>query len=366
MAKFLSVDDVFHSLPIGSIEKAIGNNLYGFNHRQIPGAVPSNKDQYGYTFFTRPQLNLTAGNLRNFRQFYPLLTSNPVSIQRFIRCTLDPRIGIGGIEGSSPLDCPVMDNEQAFIPILTNNLNSVSGWPDLTAPTFTSPEGVYREVYSQVDGVTRNFEAFDIDVNFRNTRGDPIVYMFYVWVHYSSLVFQGLLMPYIDYLTENMIDYMTRIYRLVMDETKTYVRKIAATGVAYPISVPIGSFLDFNNERPFNDQNKDISVRFRCLGAEYFDDILIKEFNTTSKLFNPAMHMVENATRIKNDITVAGELVKVPQALLNFFNNRGYPWINPDNYELEWWIPLNVYNGRIGSLILNQNVSQIDEDESGD
>jgi hypothetical protein len=45
----------------------------------------------------------------------------------------------------------------------------------------------------------------------RNTRGDPIVYLFYVWAFYQSLVFQGLMVPYPDYIVHNRLDYNTRI-----------------------------------------------------------------------------------------------------------------------------------------------------------
>ena len=54
-----------------------------------------------------------------------------------------------------------------------------------------------------------------------------------------SLVFEGKLVPYFDYMAENTIDYNTRIYRLVTDSTHMYVTKIAATGYAFPISVSI-------------------------------------------------------------------------------------------------------------------------------
>lgn len=345
----ISLDEFFQNMPIGSIERAIGNNLYGFNHRQVAAAVPMNKDQYGLTFFVRPQLNMKSGNIRANRRMYPLLTANPTSLQRFVRCTLDPRIMIG-TEGQQGLACPLVDNDQAFIPILTNNLNSLSGWPDLVSPTFTSKPGVYNEAYSQVDGISRNFESFDIDATFRNTKGDPIVFMFYIWLHYQSSVFEGNLVPYIDYLLENIIDYNTRIYRLVLDETRQFVKKIAATGAAFPISVPIGSFMDFSNEKPFNDQNKDITIRFRCMGAEYLDDILIKEFNDTVAIFNPAMAKVWDVKRSGVAMNRAGSLVQVPPETLPYFNHRGYPWINPDNYRLEWWIPYKVYEAKSRSV----------------
>ena len=75
---------------------------------------------------------------------------------------------------------------------------------------------------------------------------------------------------------------MTRIYRLVLDETRTQVRKIAATGVSIPKSVPLGSQFDFSAETPFNEQNKELTVQFESIGFQYNDPILIKEFNENS------------------------------------------------------------------------------------
>ena len=120
-----SIDDYFHTSNIGSIQRAIGNNSYGINATQVPGAVPRNRVTQGYVFFTRPQLNLQADNLRNDRHFYRLLTEDYLSIPRSIRALLDPRICIGynfKTNSIPPLQAPLIDNELAFIPWLTNNL----------------------------------------------------------------------------------------------------------------------------------------------------------------------------------------------------------------------------------------------------
>lgn len=353
----MSLDDLFSSLNIGSIERAISNNLYGINHRAIPTAVPSNKDRYGLTFFVRPQLNMTQDNIRNVRLFYPLLTSNPTSIQRYVRCMLDPRMISGVKMGStyySPTNCSLIDNNNAFIPILSNNIISVSGWPDLIVPTYTSEPGMHKEVYSQADGIVRNYESYDLDVSFRNTKGDPIIMLFYIWCHYQSNVFEGKLMPYLDFLIENEIDYNTRIYRIVTDSTNTYVSKIFCTGAAFPISVNISSFADFNNERPYNDQSKEITVRFRCMGFEALDDVIIDEFNNTTSIFN------SNLEDGKRD----SSMVKIPANLLPMFNNRGYPHINIDTYELEWYIDPNTFNSYTNKFLSNNFVGS--EAEVGD
>lgn len=342
----LTLDDFFQTTPIGSVEKAIGNNLYGFNHRKIASAVPINKDDYGLTFFTRPQLNMQGDNLRNIRRFYPLLTTDSLTIHRYVRCLLDPRLASGGIT------CPLLDNQQAFMPVLSNNLNNLSGWPDLVVPTFTSKEGLYKEAYSQVDGITDNYTAYNLNATFRNTRGDPIVYLFYVWTFYQSLVFQGLLVPYPDYIVQNRLDYNTRIYRLVLDVSRRYVTKIAACGVAFPISDPIGQFFDYSIDKPYNDQSRDITIQFQCLGAQYFDDILVKEFNGTVQIFNPDMRD-DRRERV---------YVKLGTNLIGYFNNRGYPRINPDDYELEWWVPYDFYQARVNALF-NSHLTPINTDD---
>lgn len=339
-----TMDELFSAMPSGSLDKAILNNLRGINHRQVQGMVPMNRDMPGLTFFVRPQLNMQPDNLRNVRQMSALLSQNPVSIQSYIRTMLDPRLieGVHYKNGSIPaISCPIVDNMNAFIPILTNNLTSISGWPDISVPTFTSTPGLYNESYAMVDGRVVNKEVFDLTANFRNTRGDPVLYLFYVWVLYASMVFEGKLVPYLDMITENEIDYNTRIYRLVLDYQRRYVTKITACNAAFPTGVPIGEAFNVPGDKPYIDANQEISMRFKCMGVDYFDDILVKEFNETVVIFNPSMH----------DQLRAGSMMKVPKSLIQAFNNYGYPRINPETTELEWWVFLNTYNKVAGNYL---------------
>lgn len=369
----ISLDDFFQTTPIGSVDKAIGNALFGMNHQQIPNMVSSNWDLYGLTFFTRPQLNLQSDNIRNVRQLYPLLNAAMESIQKFVRLTLDPRLQWGydpqsvqssvnqtaanilaaAFQGTGQLSSNLVDPHMSFIPILSNTINSISGWPDIVAPTFTSERGLYGQAYSQVDGSVKYFETFDLDVSFRNIRGDTVIYMFYVWLWYMSMVFEGYMTPYPDFIAENELDYCTRIYRLVLDSSRTYVKKIAATGAAFPISIPIGSFFDYTNEKPYNDQNRDITIRFRSNGVTYMDDILIYEFNKTVGIFQP--NILALMSDGSNAYSQIGNLIKVEKNLLPFFNNKGYPYIDPNTYELQWWIDVDVFNNRLSVLQANPN-----------
>lgn len=325
------INNIFRATPSGPLSTAIGDTFYGINHRATPGAIQINKDFFGLTFFTRPKMNLSTQNLRSVRQLNPLLTTESDSVQRIIRCLLDPSLAKRGI-GSS-----FVDNQQAFIPVLTNSLLSMSGWPDVNLPTMTSPDGMYKEAFSFADGVTANYSTYDIQASFRNMPGDPITAMFLIWCHYASNVFQGTMVPYPEMIVENEIDYMTRIYRLVLDSTKTYVKKIGACGAAFPTSSPIGAAFNFSSDKPINDSNDQISIPFRCLGAMYQDDILIYEFNQTTEMFND---LLKDGVRERH-------YQKIPIDALNIFNNRGYPRINPITYELEWWVSNEEYKFRL-------------------
>jgi len=339
-----SIDDYFAASNFGSLERAIGNNLYGIRTQPGYGVVPSASDSQGFTFFTRPQLNLQSDNLRLDRLFYPLLSGNELSIQRYVRTLLDPRLVVGynrsGIKVPG-ISSPLLDNDMAFISIMSNNLVSISGFPDIALPTYTSKEGLYKESQSMGDGITSVYNSYDVDATFRNTIGDTIIYSMYIWVTYISMVFQGRLSPYPDFILENEIDYNTRIYRVVLDKNRNTVKKIFATGASFPITVPTGAFADYSNDQPLTQVNKEFTIRFKCDGFISFDDILIYEFNKAVGIFNPGMRDGQRNTA----------MVKVPMSLRAVFDNKLYPRINPDNLELEWWAKTEVFNTTSKELI---------------
>lgn len=331
------------------------NNAYGINHRQTPLPIPINKDHYGLTFFTRPQLNFQGANLRQSRLLHPLLTTVEKSWQRFIRCTLDPRLAAGykspdgnALEkggGSKGISCPFVDPEMAFIPILTNSLVTISGWKDIVVPVYTTKAGQYREEYNMVDGVTVDYSAYDLTATFRNLRGDPITSLFFMWSHYMSLVHEGTLVPYPDFIVANELDYCTRIYRLVLDSSKTKVQRIAACGASFPTAAPMGGYFDYSRDKPYNDANAEINIPFKATGFICQDDILIRSFNQTTAYFQPGMRpdQQEADENFSPYSKPSSTMTKIPSALLAVFNNRGYPRIDPETYELEWYVKTEDY-----------------------
>lgn len=331
-----TIEDVLRYTPVGAPDTAMGSAFYGINHRQTPAPIPLNKDNYGLVFFTRPQLNLSTENIRAERFLGPLLTKQDASIQRIIRMYLDPRLGAQ----DQAIMSPFVDNKNAFMSLLTNHCISCTGWQDVLLDTYTSQPGAYREVYTQTDGVFKNYTTYDISATFRSMAGDPILLLMLVWQFYQAAVFEGKLIPYPDFLVQNEIDYNTRIYRLVLDHTKQYVQKIACTGASFPINTPIGNSFNFEVDTPLNMANKEFTIQFKSVGARYMDDIVVHDFNKVVGIFNPSMRL--------SDMSKSKDMVKVHMSELYLFNNMGYPYIQPNTKELQWYVSVADYN-RISS-----------------
>lgn len=340
------VDFVSRLNGYGSLSSAQTNNLKGINVNLNGTPAPKNKDHYGITFFTRPDLNMSYDNLGADRMLTSLMSEDKNSMARAIRILLDPRGEAAGRVSN------LVDPEMAFIPVLSNSLISMSGWPDLTVDAYTSKEGVYKEAYSMVDSTSHIFNTFDITANFRNIQGDPITLMFAVWIRYASLVYDGTLVPHPENLFQNTIDYQTRMYRLVMDEDFRFVQKIAACGAAFPMASPLGASFNYSEDGEWNSENDQISIPFRCMGANYLDPILVKEFNQSVTMRNLSMRDGDRSTRMIKISAVEDypPYGAVGGALLNLLSHKLYPRIDPVTMELEWWAKTPDYTQALGEL----------------
>lgn len=350
------VDFISRLNAFGDMSRAQTNNLYGIDHVGTGAPSPPNRDHYGMTFFTRPDLNLSYDNLAATRMLTPLQTNDRHSLAMAIRGLLDPRsiadkcpsslAKYNGRRRTTDLINPALiDPEQAFIPMLTNKLVSMSGWPDIAVDTYTSKEGVYKEAYSMVDGTSYLYGAnTDITATFENVHGDPITFMMAIWVHYAAQVYDGTMVPYPDAIINNRIDYNTRIYRLVLDQSHRFVTKIAACGAAFPMASPLGASFNFANDSEFNRDNDQISIPFRCIGFSYLDPILVEEFNRSVEDFKIGMHSSRRQSSMRRLDASEFPNVGIYQAFINATNFKSYPRIDPETNALEWWVDQDHYD----------------------
>lgn len=339
------IDRISRSTGKGSVSASMQDAMRGINHRGYGSRLPANSDQYGLTFFTRPELNLSYNNIVTERKLHPLATNDRLSINRAIRTMLDPR----NEKGDNNIDSPMIDRNSPFINILSNSLISMSGWPDPVLNTYTTNEGRAKEEHAIVDSVIDIRNTFDLTCNFRNIAGDPITRLIHYWNTYSSYVHEGRITPWPDMIIADRMDYTTRIYRLVLDSQRKYVTKIAATGAAFPINDTLGQSFNFNSETPVNTETEQVSVSFKCMGAVILDPVLINDFNATVAKFNRFMATSDMVGTYKD---VESGSMKQREAFYHklttseavSFNGKGYPYINPETMELEWWVPLDEYN----------------------
>jgi len=334
------IEKVSRGTAIGSVESAITKAWYGINHRRTPQKLPRYKDTNNLVFMTRPRLNLSDGNIRANRLLARLETGINDSVANAIRCLLDPSLQKNPARGQPIIKCNVVDENQAFIPIITNTIESLSGFPNLTAFTYTSPEGMYKESLSMVDGPSKNRTTYDIQLSFRNIVGDPVTTLFEIWGHYMALVFDATIVPYPSFISKFEIDYNSRLWSINLDPTLTYVTRIGSS-IVFPLDSPNGVASNFERDRIFTSANETISISLRAHGYETNDPILVEEFNRCVE----SMHGSRFDARSRYNY-----FSQVPKFLLGYFNNIGYPYIDPTTYELSWWVRRQTFDQIVNEI----------------
>jgi len=318
--------------------------MNGINHRGVGNLTPGHYDQQGLTFFTRPNLNLTYDNVLASRRLSFMGYGNREDMANSIRCLLSPNIEqrdreLFLLDGGTQLPrSPIVDDRMPFIPILTNTMLSNTGWNDTSTDAFSTKEGLRREVIGWSDGYDMHYGEWDLNTTFQNIDGDPVTSLITAWIIYPTLVKYGTIAPYPKYIIQNRIDYNTKVYRIILDRTKTYVRKLITT-IAWPNGINDGSAFNYSAEQAQTEGTENINVRWKCYGTRVNDPRDIINFNQVMNIFNPAMR----------DRQRPRHMIKLLREEVRMFNYKGYPHISP-THELEWYVELSDYYKMYGKL----------------
>lgn len=280
------IKNIFNQSVIPGNSNLITDNYFGFNVNSFGTFSQQPQDSNGYVFFTRPMMNLSTYNIGRMTNLYNLISTDKKSIANYIRQTLDPRVISDENKDPTTIQSPLVNQNCGFIPILTNSLISLAGWPDIMASSYTSNEGWGREQWSIFDGIINVNNSYVLDCTFSNALGEAVIIMIQTWLRYMDNVFQGYMVPYLDFIAENEIDYNTRIYRVILDRTQSYCKKICACGASFPLNIPTGREFDYHYLDVYLQQNKEFSVEFQCNGFIQNEPYLIKDFNMTTAIFN--------------------------------------------------------------------------------
>lgn len=355
-------------LKLANLASGLGNSgsssatmLRGLNIQKGMPAIPHNTDNQGYVFFTRPGLNLTYDNITNVDTLSFMMDDSQYSMANAIRCMLSPDLFNSNNSkppfqnGSKTLSrSKMIDDKLAFLPI-SNFLERLSPWPDTVMDVYNSAEGRRGEQVSFMDGYSEYNGTFQLTASFDNMDGDFITAFFGAWLEWGNMTVEGRVMPYPVFLLSNEIDYTTRIWRLIMDRSRTFVQNIAATGYAFPTTNPDGAKFGYDRSNVFNEENNKVDITFQCCGARKNKPILVYKFNETAEMFNP-------------DLISKSNMIKVPSIMADLpfngkdlFNWHSYPYINVKTMELEWWVYKSYYDtlmsGIKDALVANKSSS---------
>ena len=312
-------------------DKALVDTFRGLSVQGGNTQAPINQESQGYVFFTKPALNLAKRNIMNDPVLSMLLTNSSDSMPRAVRCYLDHTVG-----ASEGIPSSVVDDHLPFIPVLSNNLVSLTGYRDYTNQTSSTAAGVYRETMHVVDDVPYDYEPYSLTANFRNISGDVMTYLPYIWCYYAASARIGNIIPYPEFLFYRELDYTTAIFRFTMDKTRRYITGMHKTGAAIPINAPIGEKFDYTaygNNNPDINADKQISINFQCVGSTVYNPLIAYEFNTLVMQWNRHMRDTERSR----------EMVKLELGERPYFNYHCYPLINFNTMELEWYANANEY-----------------------
>lgn len=347
----MNIEDEIAKLNLNSFNGTVGSIISGFNTDYVKPALPKSFLAQGYTFFTRTDCNLSDGNLNNDRRFKAMLDvdsgnaavniakgRNSFNVHKMIRHMLDP-----DQYRKYKRSVALFDDRHAFIPVLTNTLESLSAPPDESANVQSSPEGNVKEVTLHGDGISKIYGQFTLTATFNNIPTDIVTWLFTYLLHYRSNVLYDhtVFVSKLTNILRYRKDYEMGIYRLIMDSTGTYV-----AGISYTVGIaensPRGLLFAYDRNKENIEDGDTISINFSCQGIEYDDPILYYEFNYKVALSNPSMRdykpddgslpTEENIDNIRHQT-----MAKVDRHELAQYNYTVFPRINPVSLELEWW-----------------------------
>lgn len=319
------IDNLFKIKTGSGIRTATAEAFGGANITGTIPAIKPNTNNHGYVFMTRPDLNLAPDNIRVSRQLSALANNDPKSILRAIAMILSPQLYSRFKDTKSNLVDPLYP----FIAISDNLTKSLTGWPSGQLGIHTSQAGIAKEEHIQADSPAFYNGQYSLSLSMYNSAGNAGKMLFHYWTTYIGAVLKHSngVSPWPEYNFNGRLDYTSRIYRLIMDESRTYVEEMCATNYFIPQPPDLGPHFNFDAEQPKPFIGSTVDVELACTGAIYYDELLVNQFNRTVVLFNPAMH---NSVRGKH-------MTYVPKKYHTVFSGKSYPFIEPNTKELQWW-----------------------------
>lgn len=307
-----------------------GNSYYPLNYMKT-----------GFTFITRPRLNMTSANLRQ----HPLLTTlqslDPNSVPFMVRALLDTKMSRGeslfrgaGSFGNSEDEMDefanlcahsgLFDPLNPFFTPLQNGLVGISGFPDINIETETTDGDFHSGDFTFAAGSDMGIRSQELSLEFVDVQGSINLSIFFFWCAVMALQRRGTLMPYPDDEYENRLNYTVSIYRFVLDPSmKTILWWNKATG-CFPKNAPVGALFNIQQGEVNISSATRFSIPFTANVCEWNNPAILQDFNLLMQRYN-------------SNITNPNYYWEVPEEQ-RFDNYDAYPYIKvgKSGVELKW------------------------------
>lgn len=259
--------------------------------------VPLNSMNYGYTFITRPRLNMLEGNLRQ----HPILANlidpsgGGSNVASMIRGLLDTCLSRGLLpslsQSAGKVDEVVkfyqnmsasglFDVRNPFFTPLCNGLKGISGFPDLNLETATMGEDFYSGDFTFLKGAELFNRTQELSLEFRDVQGSIILSCIFYWCLMMALQTKNICMAYPDDIYEQRLNYTVSIYRFITDHTRRNILWWCKATGCFPKSAPIGSLFNVNQGEVTITAAQNFSIPFTANCIEYNDPGIIFDFRT--------------------------------------------------------------------------------------
>lgn len=324
------------------------DSMYGIDNVKNTIYMPE-LEGHGFTFITRPKLNLSPTSIRNDRILSLLNVMQADTIQYAMRALLDTNIS--RIFGVTTSVSPYLNESNPFIPILSNRLLSLNGWPDPTIDIETTQGGFFSESITYPKGSDMLARNYDISATFNDIQGSIIFTMMMLWVRWIFLANRGLITAYVEDIEARRMCFTSSIYRFVMDPSNRYITKWAKATGCFPRSVPAGAYFNYDANANNVETSMNLSIPFTVSGkVEYMDPITLREFNM----------LVERRTG--GAISKLTPAVRYNRLSSNF---RCIPYIDLSygSNELQW--RYDPSDSHIMTTTINQSISNLISSSAG-
>lgn len=279
--------------------------------------LPGNVEHAGLTFFTRPKLPLTRGNLQQCPALIGLDSTDPRTFAFAIRMWLDTKMSKSAAWIKKALECPFFDNKSAINIPLSNACVAQSGWPDPFVQTFTTTGGFFQEDQTFAIGSDRLRKTYDLNFTFKETQGGPILGMLYAWYEVMSCLAEGTMVAYSEDIDAQRLCYTCSIYRFLLDPSKRHITHYAKATGCFPKAPPMGALFNQSRGELNVSAATEISIPFVANKIEYDDPRILLDFNMLMTRYCPKIHTYP---------------ILRPDSYNNF---KGYPFVMSSQFGLE-------------------------------